>query len=178
MELLWEKMSPDIYSWFYFSKDEILDFRKIYMRGIPNTGPLQIVKNLESILRNEKGKDQEDIYQLERSFSLFQEEPLGLQVLDFDIKFEQSLFKSKYEIYLKEIVVDHKKSQTYLLKYLWKYLQKTAKTEVKKQIIQNTQPHIHVQHPPRIMPARFSPLALPVVLHDLPRDYAQRINFI
>ena len=55
---------------------------------------------------------------------------------------------------------------------------KKVKTEERKQPIQNPQPQIHnlVQNPSRIMTARFAPLALPIFLHDLPHNYAQRIT--
>ena len=75
-------------------------------------------------------------------------------------------------------MVDQNIFQSYRLDSLWEYLQRTVKTEERKQIIQNPQPQVHniVQNPPRIMAARFSPLSLLAVLHDLPQNYAQRIT--
>ena len=75
-----------------------------------------------------KGKDQEGTSHLERPFSLFPLEPLGLQDLDFHMKFEQTLFKSNFETNLKENIIDHIKFQSYLLESLWKDLERTAKT--------------------------------------------------
>ena len=122
------------------------------------------MEDLEKILRKSKGKDQEGTSQLEISFSLSQEEILSLQDIDFDIKFEQYNLKSKSKTYLKKFVVDQNRFQSYILKSLWEYLQKTVKTQARKKIIQNLQPQVHniVQNPPRIMDVRFAPLALQV----------------
>ena len=65
------------------------------------------------------------------------------------------------------------------------------KTEERNHVVQSFQPYIPptVQTPPtyqgptcvpnpvRLMTTRFSPLDLPVVLHDLPQNYAQKIPF-
>ena len=58
------------------------------------------------------------------------------------------------------------------------------KKEERNLKIQTSQPQIHsvvqsppvVQNPPRAMDARFAPLALPIVLKDLPHNYSQRIT--
>ena len=63
------------------------------------------------------------------------------------------------------------------------------KTEERNHVVQIFQPYIppivhtppaiqappFVPSPPRQMDARFSPLALPVVLHELPQNFAQII---
>ena len=65
------------------------------------------------------------------------------------------------------------------------------KTEEINHVVQIFQPYITptvqtpssfqspplVRNPPRQMAARFSPLALPIVLHELPQNYAQKIPF-
>ena len=65
------------------------------------------------------------------------------------------------------------------------------KTEERNCVLQIFQPYIPptiqtplalqglpcVPNPPRVMAIRFAPLALPVVLHDLPQNYAQKISF-
>ena len=77
-----------------------------------------------------------------------------------------------------------------MLDSLWQNLQNHAKIEEIAPVVQKIQPYIppvvqtppsfqappFVPNPPRPMAARFSPLALPVVLHDLPQNYAQRIS--
>ena len=71
-----------------------------------------------------------------------------------------------------------------MLESLWHNLQDIVKTEENNPLIQTFQPHIpnpvqihHViPNPPRPMASRFFPLVLPVVLHDLPQNYSQRIS--
>ena len=64
------------------------------------------------------------------------------------------------------------------------------KTEERNPVVKKLQPYIpptvqtppavqvppFVPHPPRQMVTRFAPFALPVVLHDLPQNYAQIIS--
>ena len=77
-----------------------------------------------------------------------------------------------------------------MLDSLWQNLQNSVKVEERNPVVQNLQPYIpqivqtapafkappFVPNPPRPMEARFSPLALPAVLHDLPQSYAQIIS--
>jgi hypothetical protein len=84
--------------------------------------------------------------------------------LDFDLIFEQTLFRSRLESYLNEIIFDEKK---------FEYLIPTNPPQIVVIPTQNIQP---VQIHPRFMAARFSPLALPTQLHDFPQNYNQRIE--
>ena len=99
--------------------------------------------------------------------------------------------KSKYEYDLKKVEINPSRLESYLLYSLWKNLQNLVKTEQTTSTAQKFQLHTPppiqnppvfqtlplVPSPPRpIFAARFSPLALPVVLHDLPLNYAQRIS--
>ena len=97
--------------------------------------------------------------------------------------------KSKSEYDLKETEINPSRLESYLLDSLWRNLQNYVKTEERNPVVQSFQPYIPptVQTPPtfqappcvpnplRLMAARFAPLALPVVLHDLPQNYAQII---
>jgi hypothetical protein len=76
----------------------------------------------------------------------------------------KSLFRSKSESDLTEIVFDEKKFQTFIPTV------PIPTVVIPNQIIQLG------QTPPRVMVARFSPLVLPGTLHDLPQNYAQRIK--
>ena len=90
----------------------------------------------------------------------------GLKIIDdleFDIKFEQSLFRSKSESDLTEILFDEKKFQTFI------HVVPIQVVVIPSQIIQSG------QTPPRVMATRFSPFA--ASLHDLPQNYAQRIKY-
>ena len=61
-----------------------------------------------------------------------------------------------------------------MLDSLWRYLQQTTKVETFS--FQNTQKSSVPLNPPRPMAARFAPLCLPALLHDLPQNYSQRIS--
>ena len=101
-----------------------------------------------------------------------------------ETKFEQYFLRSKYESDLKQVEINPNRLQSYLPNSLWKNLQNTVKAEERNPIIQTLQPPVSsivqnplvAQNPPRSMDARFSPLDLPVVLHDLPHNYSQRIT--
>ena len=73
------------------------------------------VEDIEILLRRSKGKEQEITSQLERSFSLSQEEFLSFQDFDLDPNLEQSLLKSKFGSDLNKFVVYQKIFHTYLL---------------------------------------------------------------
>ena len=80
--------------------------------------------------------------------------------------------------------------ESYLLESLWKNLQNSGKTGARNPTFHIFQPYIPpvvqnspafqeppvVPNPPRPMEARFSLLAFPATLHDLPLNYAQRIT--
>ena len=107
-----------------------------------------------------------------------------------ETKFEKSLLRSKSESDLKQVEINPNILYSYILDSLWKNLQNTVKTKERNPIIQTLQPPVSsvVQNPPvdqnppiaqnlpRAMVARFSPLALDDVLHDLPHNYSQRIT--
>ena len=91
----------------YTLKKVILAYRKVYYtRSNPDPKPAVIVDNLDRI-----GKKKKHSENLEAEVSLIivnslPKELVSLQYIDFDLKFEHSLFKSKSENDLKTIVLD------------------------------------------------------------------------
>ena len=82
--------------------------------------------------------------------------------------------KTKSESDLKDTEFNPRRLESYLLDSLWRDLQQTTKAETFTS--QNTQTSSVPVNPPRPMEARFAPLHLPAVLHDLPLNYSQRIS--
>ena len=93
----------------------------------------------------------------------------------WEINVEKGLLKSKSESDLKNIEFNPQRLESYLLDSIWRYLQQSAKVE-ERPIIQTIQNSRVPPNPLRPMAARFAPLRLPDVLHDLPRNYSQRIS--
>ena len=83
--------------------------------------------------------------------------------------------KSKFEFDLKNVEFNPRRLKSYLLDFLWRDLQQSGKVE-EIPIVQIIQNFLVPPNPPRPMVARFSPLHLLVVLHDLPQNYCQRIS--
>ena len=75
-----------------------------------------------------------------------------------------------------------------MIESLWHNIQDTVNVEENNLIVQTLQPHISspIHNPPQIPPTvpnppipmavRFSHLFFPIVLHDLPQNYSQRIS--
>ena len=87
---------------------------------------------------------------------------------EWEINVEKCLLRSKSESDLKNIEFNPRILESYLLDSLWRDLQQSTKVEERSivQIIQNSSVP---PNPPRPMAAKFSPLRLPIVLHDLPQ---------
>jgi hypothetical protein len=92
-------------------------------------------------------------YYLDRSSSLSKDGTQSTDDLEFDAFFEQTLFRSKSETNLDEIVFDQKRFQA---------------------LVSNNIPQI--LNLPRAMAAKFSPLIFPAQLHDFPQNYSHRIK--
>ena len=115
---------------------------------------------------------------------MFQEEFYSFQDLELGANVGKYLLRSKSESDLKEIEINPNRFESYLLDSMWHNLQNIVKSKGNNSPPQNFQPqptsHVHsppqipptVQNPPRPMVARFSPLVVPVVLHDLPHNHA------
>jgi hypothetical protein len=107
----------------------------------------------EKILRRTREQVSDPFYYLDKSLSLPKDDVQSIDDLEFDALFEQTLFRSKSETILDEIVFDQKRFQA---------------------LVSNNIPQI--PNPPRAMAARFAPLILPAQLHDFPQNYSQRIK--
>jgi hypothetical protein len=125
----------------------------IYTRENPNPNPTEPVYDPKKILCRTREQALDPFYYLERSMSLPKDDTQSIDDLEFDALFEQTLFRSKSENILDEIV----------------FYQKRFQALVSNNITQ-------IPNPPRVMAARFSPLVLPSQLHDFPQNYIQRIN--
>lgn len=103
------------------------------------------------------------VFCLDINLSLPKDGVKSIEDLDFDLKFEQTLFRTRSESNLNEIIFDEKRFHDLILA-----------APIRPAVIptQNNQP---LQVLPAAMATRFSPLVLPTQLHDLPRDYNQRI---
>ena len=100
----------------------------------------------------------------------------GLAKPKWGVTDEKLLTKSKSESNLRKVGVDPNTLQSYLLDSLWLNLETPPKAEEIAPIFQNIQfpnPLSVPNRPTTMAAARFSPLALPLVLHDLPLNYAQ-----
>ena len=90
---------------------------------------------------------------------------------EWEINVEKGLLKSKYEYDLKNVEFNPRGLESYLLDSLWRDLQQSTKVE-ERLIVQTIQISSVHPNPPRPMVARFAPLHLPAVLHDLPQNYS------
>ena len=85
---------------------------------------------------------------------------------ELEVHVGKSLLKTKFESDLKNTEFNSRRLESYLLDSLWRDLQQTTKVETFTS--QNTQSSSVLVNPPRPMAARFSPLCLPTLLHDIP----------
>jgi hypothetical protein len=118
---------------------------------------------------------------LQKSPSL-PEELVSIQDLDFDIFFEQSLFRTKSDSFVAETILD----PTVLQPRTPEVLSPTAKPQTTHSVPASpssssssatTPPIIQfvVPPPPPIMAARYAPLVLAAPLHAMPQDYQTRL---
>ena len=103
----------------------------------------------------------------------------GLADPKWGVRVERLLTKSKSESDLRKVGVDPNTLQSYPPDSLWPNLGTPPKAEEIASVFQNTQVPNQLSilsRPASMATARFAPLALTVVLHDLPMNYAQRIT--
>jgi hypothetical protein len=120
------------------------------------------VSDPEKIVHKRKERPISPVFCLDRNLSFPKDGVQIIEDLDFDLKFEQTLFITRSESNLNEIIFDEKRFQDLI-----------SAASIKPLVIpaQNNQP---LQVLTKTMEARFSPLVLPTQLNDLPRDYNQR----
>jgi hypothetical protein len=118
----------------------------------------------KKLLQKRKEKITDPIYYLDINLSLPKDEVKSIDDLDFDLLFEQTLFRSRSKSYFNEIIFDEKKFQTLI------------STNPTQTVVIPTQTIHPFQTPPRVMAAIFAPLPFPAQLHDLPQNYNQRIK--
>ena len=93
---------------------------------------------------------------------------------EWEVNAGKNLLRTKSKSDLKNTEFNPRRLESYLLDSLWRDLQQTTKVETFAS--QSTQSSSLPVNPPRPMAARFAPLRLPAVLHDLPQNYSQRIS--
>jgi len=154
----------------------------------------------EKILQNYRKKYEPSTSSFLRFGSYSDEENVDVDNVGFDLRFEQSLFRSKSEADLKEVVPDPTIFQTPIHEDFSREGKKSVFTtgtfvgQSSNTFVQNLtfgsfasqaknliaghilgQSTMHTAHLP-VMAAQFSPLVLPTILHDLLQNYAQRIR--
>ena len=82
--------------------------KRIYRRANPYPNPPKEVENPEKILRKSSSKVGKETYQLHKSTSSPAKGVESVDEMIFDLKFERSLFKSKFESDLGQIVFNPK----------------------------------------------------------------------
>jgi hypothetical protein len=85
--------------------------KRIYTRRNPDPEPIASMFDPEKLLHKRKEKTIKSFSYLERNLSLPKDGVKSIDDLDFDLKFEQTLFRSKSESNLNEIIFDEKNSK-------------------------------------------------------------------
>jgi hypothetical protein len=89
--------------------------KKIYTRNNPDPTPiLELVEDPEKLLRKKKIQDDTGIPLINRSISLPKEGVISVEDLEFDEKFELSLFTSKSDSYSNQTIFDLEKFNTFV----------------------------------------------------------------
>jgi hypothetical protein len=139
--------------------------KRIHSRRNPDPEVVIPVSDPEKIVHKRKEKKISPVLCLDRYLSLPKDGVTSIEDLDFDVKFEQTLFRTKYESCLNEIIFDKKRFQYLIL------------VSSAKPLVIDTQNQQPLQVLTAAMVARFSPLVLPAQLHHFPWDYNLRIKF-
>ena len=144
---------------------------KRHTRGNFDIEILRILEDPEKLFKK-KDKEKIDISLFGASSS---RDSHSIFYQEWEFNIVKGLLKSKSESDIKNDEFNPCRLESYLLDSLWRDLQQSAKVE-ETLVIQNTQNSSIPLNPPRPMAARFDPLRLHVVLHDLPQNYSQRIS--
>ena len=86
--------------------------KKDYTRRNPNPEPIAYVSDPEKLLHKRKERVVDSGKFLDRNLSFPNDEVKSIDDLDFDIKLEQSLFRSRSESNLNEVLFDENKFQS------------------------------------------------------------------
>jgi hypothetical protein len=117
------------------------------------------VSDPEKLVHKRKERPISPFFCLDKNLSLPKDGVKRIEDLDFDLKFEKTLFITRSESSLNEIIFDKKRFQDLI-----------PIAPIRPAVIPT-----HNNEPLQVfsvaMAARFSPLVLPSQLHDLPRDY-------
>ena len=149
------------------SRNDILASRR-HTRGNSDTEVLKGFENPEKLFKR-KNKEQID-------FPLFGPSSSSDSHTDSEegVSTVHTLLRTRSESDLSNPELNSHRRESHLFGSLWRDLQKTSEAETSAHVrSQNTSVPVN---PPRPMAARFSPLRLPAVLHDLPQNYSQRIS--
>jgi hypothetical protein len=103
------------------------------------------VSDPEKLLRREKEQVPDPFYYLDRNLSLPKDGVQSIDDLDFDTLFEQTLFRSKSETCLDEIVFDEKRFQSLI------------PNKIPRAVVIPTQIIPPVPNPPRVMACQIHP---------------------
>jgi hypothetical protein len=133
--------------------------KTIYVRANPDPNPIDLVYDIELLLRKVREEVQDLFYYLDINLSFPKDMAQSIDDLEFDALFEQTFFRSKSETNLDHIVFDEERFQSLIL-----------------QAVNPAQNILQIPKPPREMAARFAPFVLPAQLHDFPHNYSQRIK--
>jgi hypothetical protein len=118
---------------------------KVYTRVNPDPYPTASVSSPEKLLHKIKERITEPVCYLDWNLSLPKYWVKIIDDLEFDLLFEQTLFRYISESYLNEIIFDDKKFQNLI------------PTNPPRTVVIPTQTIHPVQIPHRVMAARFSP---------------------
>ena len=86
--------------------------KQVHTRANPDPEPVAPMSNPKKLLHKGKKKIPDPFYYLDRNMSLPKDGVESIDDLEFNLLFEQTLFRSKSKSYLKEIIFDEKKFQS------------------------------------------------------------------
>ena len=95
--------------------EDVLAFKRVNIRGSPNTKTLQSMENPERLLRN---KNKEKINSSQFGASSSQDLHI-IQEYEWETIVERLLLKSKSDSDIKKVEINHSRLESYLLDYLW-----------------------------------------------------------
>ena len=158
-------------------------FRRIHTRRFPDLDPPGVVDNLEWILRRSSTPTDKGISHLQRASSLPTESVKHLTSFDFDKETDQSFPRSASKTELCQVLTILERPNTSRPTQQPSHPSPTPAIQNPISYSPAFIPSLILAYivvfpnPPIAMATRFSPLALPAQLHDLPIGYSQRIRF-